>query len=188
MQLLNPGGDGEQWLPEKFTVLQPADDVDVVVLIGDGVILTDVHPSPAPTSKGFMLGGNCEFLGFAYGGGWRAKFETGKYWLPYIKRCGISGMDGDTHLLILDGINNAGFSGGPVITGTGNDLNIIAVISGYSLEPTEVIRGDPKAAVDAPKDTVRVNSGFILAYDISIATDLINKNPTGPIRPAKKAP
>jgi hypothetical protein len=87
---------------------------------------------------------------------------------------------------ILDGINNAGFSGGPVIVGTDNDLKIVAVISGYSLEPTDVIRGDPKAAADGPKNTVGVNSGFILAYDISHAVDLIKKNPTGPVRAAKK--
>lgn len=187
VQLLNPGGNGEQWLPMQFDVLQPAQDVDIIVLVGRDVILTDVHPSPPATSDGLMLGGNCEFLGFAYGGGWRAKFETGRFWMPYIKRCGVSGMDVDSHLWILDGINNAGFSGGPVITGTGNALKIVAVISGYSLEPTEVIRGDPKVAADAPKDTVRVNSGFILAYDISEATDLIRKNPTGPIRPPRKA-
>ena len=186
VKLLNPGGDGEQWLPEKFTVLQPTADVDVVVLVGDGAILSDVHPSPPATSNGLAFGGNCEFLGFAYGGGWRAKLGEGNFWLPYIKRCGVSGMDSEAHMWILDGINNAGFSGGPVIVGTGNDLKIVAVISGYSLEPTDVIRGDPKAAADGPKDTVRVNSGFILAYDISHAVDLIKKNPTGPVRAAKK--
>jgi hypothetical protein len=30
-----------------------------------------------------------------------------------------------------------------------------------------------------------VNSGFIIAYDISHAVDLIKKNPTGPQRRAK---
>jgi hypothetical protein len=54
----------------------------------------------------------------------------GSFWLPFIKRCGISGMDVDSRMFILDGINNGGFSGGPVIVGTGNDLKIVAVISG----------------------------------------------------------
>jgi len=186
VKLLNPGGDGEQWLSMKFTVLQPTADVDVVVLIGYGAILKDVHSSPLATSDGLTFGGSCEFLGFAYGGGWRAKFAEGSFWLPYIKRCGISGMDTEAHMWILDGINNPGFSGGPVIMNTGNDLKIVAVISGYTLEPTEVIRGDRKAAADAPKDILQVNSGFILAYDISHAVELIKRNPTGPIRPAKK--
>lgn len=186
VKLLNPGGNGLQWLPEKFTVLQPPIDVDVVVLVPAAPILNDVNPSPPATSQGLTLGGNCEFLGFAYGGGWRARFDkAGSFWLPYIKRCGVSGMDSDTQMWILDGINNPGFSGGPVILGTGNDLKIVAVISGYQLEPTEVIRGDPKAA-SAPKDTVNLNTGFIIAYDISHAVGLINKNPTGPVRAAKK--
>ena len=187
VKLLNPGGDGEQWLPQKFSVLQPAADVDVAVLVPAANILTDVHPSPPPTSDGLLFGGNCEFLGFAYGGGWRAKFQGGSYWFPYIKRCGVSGMDSQSQMWILDGINNAGFSGGPVILGTGNDLKIVAVISGYVQEPTDVIRGDGKAEADAAaKGKVNLNSGFILAYDISHAVDLIKKNPTGPARPAKK--
>src|SRR6202040_1966151 len=105
----------------------------------------------------------------------RAKWDTGaSFWMPYIKRCGVSGMDADSHLWILDGINNEGFSGGPVIMGTGNDLKIVAVISGYHPEPTDVIRGDAKPdAVAAAKDKVNLNSGFILAYEISHAVDLI---------------
>ncbi len=183
-QLLNPGGNGERWIPERFTVLQPSADVDVVVLVPASPILTDGHLSPPATSDGLILGGNCEFLGFAYGGGWRAKVDTGSYWLPFIKHCSVSGMDADSQMWILDGINNPGFSGAPVTLGTGNDLKIVAVISGYRTEPTEVIRGDPRAAESA-KDTVNVNSGFIIAYDISHAVDLIKKNPIGPLRPAK---
>jgi hypothetical protein len=34
---------------------------------------------------------------------------------------------------ILDGINNRGFSGGPVIMGTGADIKFVAVISGHYL-------------------------------------------------------
>lgn len=197
LKLLNPGGDGEQWMVRKFTVLQPAADVDIVVLAPSEPILGEVSQSPPATSDGLMIGGNCEFLGFAYGGGWRGKFEKGSYWLPYIKHCGVSGMDTDSRLWILDGINNAGFSGGPVIFGTGNDLKIVAVISGYVQEPTEVIAGAPALVVanrrnqnsQAPKtypdgkehnkQTVNLNSGFILAYDIEHAVDLIKAHPIG---------
>lgn len=186
VHLLNPGGDGEEWLAEKFTVLQSDVDIDVVVLVPARAILNDVLPSPRATSEGLVFGGECEFLAFAYGGGWRAHFANGSYWFPFIKRCGVAGMDAESRLWILDGINNIGFSGGPVIVGTGINLKVAGVISGYIQEPTEVIRADPKIAADLPKDTVRVNSGFILAYDISHAMDLIKKTPTGPVRPAKK--
>ena len=95
-------------------------------------------------------------------------------------------MDTDSRLWILDVINNPGFSGGPVILGTGDNLKFVAVISGYYLQPTEVIRGNAAAlAPDAPKDMVNVNSGFIIAYDIAHAVDIIKKNPVGPVRPTK---
>jgi len=77
-----------------------------------------------------------------------------------------------------------GFSGGPVFISTGSNLQVAAIVSGYWMEPTEVIKGKPVPAAD-PKDVVNVNSGFILAYDINIAADLIKKNPIGPLRPTK---
>jgi hypothetical protein len=88
---------------------------------------------------------------------------------------------------ILDGINNPGFSGGPVFFGTGDALKVAAVISGYYLQPTEVIRGGAaRLAKGTPKDYVNENSGFIIAYDIAWAVDVIKKNPTGPLRSAAK--
>jgi hypothetical protein len=188
LQILNPGGTGLQWIPVKFTVLQPAADIDVVALIPPKLLLdTITNPSPEASSVGLLLGGPCEFLGYALDGGWRAKMDTGSsVWLPFIKHCTVSAEDADTRMLILDGINNPGFSGGPVIFGTGDNLKIAAVISGYYLQPTEVIRGNAaQLASDVPKDYVNENSGFIIAYDIAHAVDLIKKNPTGPRRNTK---
>jgi hypothetical protein len=188
LQLLKPGGNGEEWLPVKFAVFLPEQDVDVALLVPPHLILP-AGLGTAPTGAQLTFGGQCEFLGYPYGGGWRANFPEGKFWLPYTKRCTVSGMDNDTRLWILDGINNVGFSGGPVFVGTGNDLKIAAVISGYWQEPAEVIRGGtakPKTKVTAPKDTVNLNSGFILAYDINYALDLIKAHPIGPVRPPNK--
>jgi hypothetical protein len=60
------------------------------------------------------------------------------------------------------------------------------VISGYYLEPAEIIRGRPaRLASNAPQDYANVNSGFIIAYDIAHAVGAIKKHPIGPIRPTK---
>ncbi|MEX2261273.1 MAG: hypothetical protein WD696_04945 [Bryobacteraceae bacterium] len=184
LKILNPGGTRQEWLPIKFTVLQPGADVDIAVLVPPNRLIPDTVKSPPASSDGLTFGGSCEFLGFPYGGGWKAKFAEGTFWMPYIKRCTVSGMDQETRLWILDGINNVGFSGGPVIVGTGNNLKIVAVISGYIPEPAAVIRGDSNAK-EAPKDTVNLNSGFILAYDIQHAVDLIKQNPLGPLHQTK---
>jgi hypothetical protein len=209
LRLLNPGGEGEQWLPESFTVLDPGKDVDIVVLVARGPILSDAPPGPPLGSPGAVFGGDCEFLGFPYGGGWRAKVAGGKeIWMPFVKHCTISALaSAGSQMWVLDGINNAGFSGGPVIFGTGNQQKIMAVISGYHTEPVEVVpansintvprhKSNPrKEAVPRSggqtqpqthsKEKVEVNSGFIVAYDIKYATDAIHNNPIGPLRTVK---
>jgi hypothetical protein len=74
-QLLNSGGDRLQWLPTKFTVLQPEANVDVVALAPEKLILATEKTllSPPASSDGFMFGAPCEFLGYPLGGGWRGK-------------------------------------------------------------------------------------------------------------------
>jgi hypothetical protein len=114
LKILNPGGASLEWLPVKFSVMQPEQDVDVVVLVPPNIILDKVTTLSAPsTSVGLLFGGPCEFLGYALDGGWRAKMDTGgSFWMPFIKHCTVSGIDSDAHMWILDGINNHGFSGG----------------------------------------------------------------------------
>jgi hypothetical protein len=200
LKLLNPAAEVEQWLPITFTVIDTAKDVDIVVLYAPQPILSNPMSSPPGDSTGTMVGGNCQFLAFPFGGGWRASWPgDGKFWMPYIKHCGISGKNPDIGMWVLDGINNHGFSGGPVIFGTGAQLKIVAVVSGYATEPAEVIQSaESKSSpgksggtkirpnqIDYPKQIVNLNSGFILAYDIHFAVDAIRRNPNGPKRTHK---
>ena len=146
-----------------------------------------------------MLGGDCEFLGFPYGGGWRARFANGQsFWMPFVKHCFVSAIGaGGQQIYVLDGINNAGFSSGPVVFRTGPEQKIMAVVSGYRQEPAEVVFSSsasqshaagkntqhPTAETRPPtKGTVNVNSGFIIAYGIQYATEAIRKNPIGALR------
>jgi hypothetical protein len=210
VQILNPGLDGQQWLTESFAVIDPGNNIDILVLVPSRVILKKpmaIHVGSSSVS----LGSDCEFLGFPYGGGWRAKFEEGYFWLPYMKRCSVSGMFQESSkgspenatVWVLDGMNNFGFSGGPMLSSTGDQQRIFAVVSGYQTEPAEVLpevpqipvpTGIPSKAPARPikkakgsiKEVVNVNSGFIVAFDIKAAIDAIQKNPIGPIRPASK--
>jgi hypothetical protein len=103
---------------------------------------------------------------------------------------------------VLDGINNHGFSGGPVIYRTGPDQQIFAVVSGFRGEPTDVLLPNPSTKpTPAPPSSkksktagqaktpakasgyVNVNSGFFYAFDIKYAMDAIAKNPVGPLYP-----
>ncbi len=194
LRILNPGAQGEQWLTERFSVIDTDPNTDIVVLAAAKPLLSSPPPSAAADSSGVLLGGDCEFLGFPYGGGWRARFADGESsWMPFVKHCTISSLVSQNPTIwVLDGINNSGFSGGPVIYQTGAAQKIIAVISGYRLEPTDVIPSTAEQSSKLsetppfPKATVNLNSGFIIAFDISSAINVIKKNPIGPLTsPAK---
>jgi len=116
------------------------------------LLLNSPLPSVNPSDVGVMLGGPCEFLGFPYGGGWRARFGNGSSaWVPYVKHCFVSALNQeDTKFWVLDGINNAGFSGGPVAYNTGPQQQVFGVISGYITEPADVIPSSPKLAPPKP--------------------------------------
>ena len=185
LKILNPGYfQGKQWLSEDFSVTDPGNDIDVVVLTPP-ISLLQVHlDSITADSSGILLGGSCEFLGFPIGGAWRAPYANGPTsWMPFVKHCTVSALAVQPERIwILDGINNVGFSGGPVFFGTGPELKICGVVSGYRTEPTDVIPADPAVK---PTATVNVNSGLFVAYDISYAIDAIHKNPIGPLREVK---
>jgi hypothetical protein len=207
LRILNPSGEGEQWLSETFSVIDPGDGIDIVVLAAAKPILHNPVPSLPTGANQLFLGGDCEFLGFPYGSGWRAGTGTQSFWMPYVKHCTVSSFwwsssPDSKRVWVLDGINNEGFSGGPVIFGTGLQQKIFAVVSGYHTEPAEVVpydaarRAPEKKHRDEPssqpfddkahgREKVNVNSGFIVAFDIEYAVDAIKKNPIGPLRSAK---
>jgi hypothetical protein len=213
--ILSQSGDGEeghdlQWETESFTVLDPGKDIDILVLVPDHALLS-LYPRDFTLktgSDGVPLGGDCEFLGFPYGGGWKTQWSDPKdpaskhwLWLPYIKHCTPSARLNEKGLgvWVLDGINNEGFSGGPVLFATGPNQKVFAVISGFHAEPLEVLPapqpGEKRSSVppepdlpgakitDEKKQIVNVNSGFILAYDIAPAISTIQANPIGPLLP-----
>ena len=181
----------------NFSAIDVGEGVDIVVLAAPQPILDKPVPSLATTAAGVTMGADCEFLGYPFGGGWRATWDDGhSYWMPFAKHCTVSTLTfGEPKIYVLDGINNKGFSGGPVVYDTGGDQKIIAVVSGYILEPAEIIssvQGKPvaprkttkKDAKTSGKGAVQMNSGFIIAYAISPAIDAIHRSPIGPLRVA----
>jgi hypothetical protein len=186
LSVLDPRAESARWLPVKFSVLDVGKDIDVVVLAASTPLLQNPVPSPKAEFGSVMLGSDCEFLGFpsATGGAWKARFGEQTYWMPYVKHCFVSAVPAASNVVILDGVNNPGFSGGPVVYHTGPDQQIVAVISGMVTEPAEVISSlAKKPTPPAPhKAKVDENSGFIIAYSIDPAIEAIKKNPVGPLR------
>jgi hypothetical protein len=152
------------------------DNTDVVVLTLEQQI---GHTLPAPPSRDKLaFSQEVYFLGFPY----NMRVDVGaflKYPTPLVKRAIISGMEqGRYGALYLDGINNPGFSGGPIVfrRNGSNRFHICGVISGFRTEDIIVLKGDDEAKTDL---VVRLNTGIIRGCPIEAATDVIAENPIG---------
>lgn len=133
-----------------------------------------------PDAAGLTVGHDVYFLGFPFGLFGNMGAANNHYPLPFVKRATVSCFEHNRHGLhriFLDGNNNPGFSGGPVVfslPGT-NELRVAGVISGYRYEDQPVFHG----AESLPLST-RHNTGIIFSYGIGYATSLARGNPIGP--------
>jgi hypothetical protein len=80
------------------------------------------------------------------------------------------------HRVYLDGHNNRGFSGGPVVfKEPGSQLfKVAAIVSGYRYSEEPIYQGD-----DPLQLSYRENTGIVLAYGIQHAVELARGNPIG---------
>jgi S1-C subfamily serine protease len=168
------------WHPSEFAILHGHSPcVDVAVLVPADAKLTSIDPLPYDYT--FAMGQEAYFLGFPFG--LFTTFGGQNVAVPLIKHGYISatvacsaiypdGSKGDT-LILLDGINNHGFSGGPVVAPDVFDgtraLKLIGVVSGYKYEDEPVsVNGQT-----APNVSGSANSGIIIVVPIERAIDLI---------------
>jgi hypothetical protein len=199
LDVLDPIGEAIRWNPIQFTVIDPGKDIDIVVLVPNIELQTVPIPSLKVASTGMGMGQECSFLGFPFANTWTATFSNSiQYKMPFIKHCYISGIirqpGTNASIIVLDGINNPGFSGGPVLFHTGPDQVVLGVISGYHPEPGEVHSievPDVTTAAQKPdekkpnpnrtkkKDVGDLNTGIIVAFLANAAIDAIKKNPIG---------
>ena len=90
----------------------PIADADIAVFRLDREITPSGLPLPIG-SDGMVFGQDGYFLGFPLG----LRFDIGPEYLPLVKRCTPSALSriGGRSVLLLDGWNNPGFSGSPVV-------------------------------------------------------------------------
>lgn len=121
----------------------------------------------------YFLAQQCLFLGFPlFNLG--TKTDIGK--VPFIKRAIISAFheENGVRLMLLDGHNNPGFSGGPVVTysDTMDKQFIVGVISGYINQPQNV---NISYGTATGQLTINENSGIIICYAGEYIQEIINK-------------
>jgi hypothetical protein len=196
-----------QWTSIPMKVFKCDDPIDIAILVPP-TPLTGTLPLE-PNSEGLMLAQDVYFLGFPHGFSANSYNLNGPYPFPLVKKGAVSALERDNgiYMIVRDGHNNPGFSGGPVVF---RDLRrpldisyrIAAVITAYYPELTPVVApGKIKPGEDTSKidkwrlvklpdgkmakltDTDRkvpLNSGIVVSYEIGHAVDLIRKHPIGP--------
>jgi len=184
------------------SILRCADPVDIAVLVPDHQLT--VAFELLPETKGMIFGQEVFFVGYPYGDT-SLNTNTPDGDIGFIRRATLSAQEKKPGWvrLYLDGRNNPGFSGSPIVY---RDLNrpdvqfkVAGVISGYRPDITEVMRPIPiePSAITAEDrarsviidmadgthrkltptgDYVSGNTGIVVGYSIDAAVDLIRQS------------
>lgn len=175
----------QAWRTVPFVLIGHHAEADVTVFSINQLIRAHIMEA---TSAGLSLGQDIYFLGFPHG----LKSEAGEinrlFPLPLVKKgCLASlpfplGLEDVGRYMWIDGNNNPGFSGGPVIFKASGDNNfrVCGVVHGYMTALSEV----EEIESGTTKQVVRNNTGIMKVYDIGCATNLIKDNPIGVVIPA----
>ena len=145
-----------------------------IAILSPEVQVSPLHPLE-PTSAGLVLGQDVYFCGYPYGLKIEVPSDKNRgFPLPLVKKGALAGMFSD--YVLIDAINNPGFSGGPVVFAArlSNDFKVAGVISGYRIEYDAVLLNGEDIGL-----RYGYNTGLVLAYDLKRGIEYITQNPTG---------
>jgi Trypsin-like peptidase domain len=153
-------------------------EIDIAVLSAP-ILISPTSNLPA-TSGGIVWGQDVYFLGFPYG--WYGDIGelNRNFPMPFVKKAILSCMfmqqDDRIQRFFLDGHNNPGFSGGPVVfrESNSNEFKVASVISGYRYTNEPIFDGEEQIPL-----AYRYNTGIIISYGIGHAIEIIEANPIG---------
>ena len=154
------------------TLFPASDDVDIAVLETGEKVSQPFQIAISSTDEGVTMGQQVWFLGYPFGDPTLTS-RVGDRMLPFIKKGTISAInasDPDAVVLYIDGFNNPGFSGGPIVYWqfSKRAYRIPGVVQGYRNDTAKlVVKGK---TVDT---NLLVNSGILTAYSIKHAVDAI---------------
>jgi hypothetical protein len=192
------GSEGEielwmegRWSRTRARAIYPSREAVDIAALELGKVITITFPLE-PSSGGLTLGQQVFFLGYPYGLGTSRSEPAppGFGELPFLKSGIVSAVDDrdpEASVLYLDGQNNPGFSGGPIVFwhAPSRGFRVAGVVRGYRNEALPVLRqkdiDDPEARAYNDLYT-RANSGIVVGYDIRHIVDAIRaaRRPTPP--------
>jgi S1-C subfamily serine protease len=149
---------------------EPAIDVAVLTLTEN---ISPILPLE-PTMDGIQIGQDVYFLAFAFGISWLVSSDG--YPFPLVKQGTLSAMDvgGRAKIIYVDGFNNLGFSGGPIVFHPqgSNSLRVAGVVGAYQ-QQRDKVRYMSQYQSRETELVVMTNSGILIGYSIDHALDLI---------------
>lgn len=195
------GNEGEvelwtegRWSKVRVRAVYPSREAVDIAALDLGRPVTITFPLE-PSSGGLTLGQQVYFLGYPYGLGTTssAPAPAGFGELPFLKSGIVSALDDrdpEASILYLDGQNNPGFSGGPIVFWhpPSRSFRVAGVVRGYRNEALPVLKrknlDDPDARAYDDLYT-RSNSGIVIGYDIRHIVEAIRavSRPTPPPAP-----
>lgn len=168
-----------RWKKMRLELTGIASNADIAVLA------PPFQLSPALTmpigAGGAVYGQDVYFLGFPYGISPDSGSINRAFPFPLVKKGCLSAFtkENGANVVLLDGHNNPGFSGGPVVFAqqgqpSTSRFKVMSVISGYRFAEEPAYQGGAATPI-----TVRANTGIIISYDIKHGVEEITKNPNG---------
>ena len=183
--------------------------VDIAVLVPPTQVT--VNHELEPTSVGLGVGQDSYFVGFPYGTS--VTYSSLPDVFGFVKRATVSALvrfpEQKAQAIELDGYNNQGFSGSPLVfrdlSQPGLVYKVAGVVTSFAFDATRIlkIKEEIPAAQVKPEDLnrgivirtivdgrfyrvedtdqlVKLNTGIATAWDIGSAVELIRKYPVGP--------
>jgi hypothetical protein len=157
------------------TIYPSSGDVDIAVFATQEKVDKPYLVTVGGLSGGPTLGQQVWFLGYPWG--IASHFGGGKV-APFIKRGTMSAVDStnpNAVVLYVDGFNNPGFSGGPIVfwNFSTHSYQIIGVVKGYREDSAKVLINGQH--VDTQ---LLVNTGILVGYSIEHAMKAIQEAET----------
>jgi hypothetical protein len=198
--LENFGSEGEvelwiggRWSKSRARAIYPSSQAVDIAALDLGGPVTITFPLE-PSSGGLTLGQQVYFLGYPHGLGTSRSepVPPGFGELPFLKSGIVSATDDrdpEAGILYLDGQNNPGFSGGPIVFWhpPSRGFRVAGVVRGYRNEALPVLKrknlDDPQAKAHNDLYT-RANSGIVIGYDVRHIVEAIRASQ----RPALPVP
>lgn len=151
-------------------LLHQNENVDIAVIKPDSYF-GFVSAISIVEKENYYVGEEGYFLGFPLSIETSMDNVNGLFPTALLKKAILSGgtsLDKDTKVLLLDGHNNAGFSGGPVFFKNDSAWSLIGVISGY-LNENKII------TTPQGKIVFNENSGIIIVFATNNIKEIIDR-------------